>query len=79
MKEIELKTINIQRKNRQCVTIMQLRITTKNATPNGSAGSTEIWCVDGLINFEEPFSGLEELSFNPVSYSVKTDHVQRVQ
>jgi len=28
--------------------------------------------VDGLINFEEPLSSLEELSFNPVSYSVKT-------
>jgi len=24
--------------------------------------STENWCMDGLINFEEPFSGLEELS-----------------
>jgi len=22
--------------------------------------------VDGLTNFEEPFSGLEELSYNPV-------------
>jgi len=36
-----------------------------------SAESTENWCVDVLINFEEPFSGLEELSFNPVSYMRK--------
>ena len=28
-----------------------------------TAESTENWWVDGLINFEEPFSGLEELSF----------------
>jgi len=41
-----------------------------------SAESTENWYVDGLINFEEPFSGLKELSFNPVSNSVKTNHVQ---
>jgi len=34
---------------------------------NHSAESTEIWQVDELINFEEPCSGLEELSFNPVS------------
>ena len=38
---------------------------------NDSAESTENWCVDGLINFKETFSGLEELSFNPVSYSAK--------
>jgi len=38
--------------------------------------STENWCADGLINFEEPFSGLEELSLNPVSYSAKTDYMQ---
>jgi len=31
--------------------------------------------MDGLINFEEPFSGLEELIFNPVSYSAKTNYV----
>ena len=29
---------------------------------------------DGLINFEEFFIGLEELSFNPVSYSAKTNY-----
>ena len=27
------------------------------------------WCIDELIDFEEPFSGLKELSVNPVSYS----------
>jgi len=27
---------------------------------NRSAESTENWCADGLINFEELFSGLEE-------------------
>jgi len=43
-----------------------------NCTPK----STETWCVDGLINFEEPFSGLKEMSFNPVSYSAKTNDVQ---
>ena len=32
--------------------------------------------VNGLINFEESFSGLEELSVNPVSYSAKTNYVQ---
>jgi len=39
---------------------------------NGSAESTENWCVDGLIKFEKPSSGLEELSLNPVSYIAKT-------
>ena len=34
------------------------------------------WCMDGLINFEELFNGLEELSFNPVSYSAKINYVQ---
>jgi len=43
---------------------------------NCLAESTENWFVDGLTNFEEPFSGLEELSFNPVSYIVKTNHLQ---
>jgi len=37
--------------------------------------STENWCVDGLINLEEPFSGLEELSFDSVSYRAKTNYV----
>ena len=27
-----------------------------------------------FINFEEPFSGLKELSFNPVNYSAKTNY-----
>jgi len=31
--------------------------------------------MDGLINFEEPFGGLKELSFNAVSYSAKTNYV----
>ena len=43
---------------------------------NRTIESTENWCVDGLISFEESFCGLEELSFNPVSYSAKTNHVQ---
>jgi len=30
--------------------------------------------VDTIINFEEPFSGLEELSFNPVNYRAKTNY-----
>jgi len=40
------------------------------------AESTENWYMDGLIKFEELFSGLEELSFNPVRYSEKTNYVQ---
>ena len=52
---------------------MQSRIPSQT---NFKAESTENWCVNGLINFEEPFSGLEELSFNPVSYSVKTYYVE---
>ena len=39
---------------------------------NNSAESTKNWCVDELINFKEPFSGLEELDFNPVSYDATT-------
>ena len=53
---------------------MQSRITIikcHSSQTNGSAESTENWCLDGPINFEEPFSGLEELSFNPVSYHAK--------
>jgi len=46
---------------------------------NHSAESTENWCADGLLNFEEPFSGLEEPSFNLVSYSAKTNYVQYVR
>jgi len=42
---------------------------------NRSAESTENWFVDGLSNLEEPFSALEELSSNPVSYSAKTNYV----
>jgi len=38
-----------------------------------SAESTENWCVVGL---KSTFSGLEELSFNSVSFSVKTNYVQ---
>jgi len=48
----------------------------ENYQTNCIAESTENWCVDGLINFEEPFSSLEELNFNPVSYSAKTNYVQ---
>jgi len=33
------------------------------------------WCVDGFVNFEEPFGGLEELSFNLVSCITKTKYV----
>jgi len=40
---------------------------------NFAAKSTENWFVDGLIKFEEPVSGLAEMSFNSVSYSVKTN------
>ena len=60
---------------------MQSRITNTfhSSQTNGSVESTENWCVDGLINFKEPFSGLKELSFNPVSYSVKTNHMQQLQ
>ena len=43
---------------------------------NDSAESTKIWCVDGLINFKEPFSGVEELDFNPVSYDATTKYVE---
>ena len=64
-------------KNQQCVKIMRSRklIKCHSSQTKRSAESTENWCVDGLINFEEPFSGLEELSFNPVSYSAKTNYV----
>jgi len=48
---------------------------------NCSVESIENWFVDGLLDFEEPLSGLEEplsgleeLSFNPVSY--RTNYVQ---
>jgi len=66
LKEIELKTIKIQQRTQQCITIMQSRITNKVLL---------LWRVDGLINFEEPFSGIEELSFNSMSYSAKNDYV----
>jgi len=35
LKEIELKTIKIQRKNQRCVIITQSRIANKNAIPPG--------------------------------------------
>jgi len=72
LKEIKLKTIkkptvynNYAIENYKC----------HSSQANHLAKSTENWCVDGLINFEEPFSGLEELNFNPVSYRAKTNYV----
>ena len=38
-------------------------------------GSAENCCMDGLINYEEPFSGLNALGFNPVSYNAKTNYL----
>jgi len=43
---------------------------------NHSEESNENWYVDGLINFEKSYSGFKELSFNPVSYIMKTNHLQ---
>ena len=58
-KDIKLKTIKIRGKNKQYVIITWCHCSQTNL----SAGSTKRWCVDGLINFEEPFCGLEELKF----------------
>jgi len=65
------------KKPTQCVIInRELLIKYHFSSPdNRKAESTENQYVDGLINFKEPSSGLEELSFNPVSYSVKTNYV----
>jgi len=82
LKEIELKTRKIQQNNQQCVIITgSRRLLSKchSFQTNRFAESTENWCVNGLINFEEPFSGLDELSFNPVSYNVKTDYEQKCE
>jgi len=59
LKEIDQKTMKIQQKNRQCVIITRLRITNKMPLHLANR-SAENWCADGLINFEESFSGLEE-------------------
>jgi len=65
LKEIELKAIKIQQNTQWCVIIMQLRISLLiKFRPSHSIESVENWFVDGLINFEELFSGLEELSFH---------------
>jgi len=52
--------------SKQCVIRTRSRITNKMPLPQGKLFGGN-WCVDELINFEEPNSGLEELSFNPVS------------
>jgi len=52
-------------KNQQCVNNYAIE-KCRSSQRNGSVESTENWCVHGLINFEEPFSGLEELNSNPV-------------
>jgi len=76
LKEIELKAINIQQKDQQCVIFMRLRITNKISLlldKPFSRINRKLVC-GWIINFEEPFSGLEELSFNLVSYSAKTNY-----
>ena len=50
----------MQQKNQACVIITRLRITTKMPLLQDKPLSRINWCVDGIICFEEFFSGLEE-------------------
>jgi len=68
--KIQQKTNSVQ-----CRHDWELLIKCHSYETKDSTKSTENWCVDGIINFEEPFKGLEELRFNPVSYSAKTNYV----
>ena len=77
LKEIELKTRKIQRKNQQCVTIMQSRLTNKKrllATPTRKT-AFDIRCTDGVIILERLFNGVEESDLKPRSYNTKSNLV----
>ena len=54
--------MKIQQKNQQCVIKHNREVLIKchSSQTNCSAESPENWCVEGLISFEESFSGLEE-------------------
>jgi len=76
LKEIELKdhkgtakkpTVCNDYENRE------LLIKCHSSQTNSSAESTKNWCVDAL---HRVLQWLEESSFNPVSYSATTNHVQ---
>jgi len=55
--------------------IKNLYIKCHSSQTNHSEQSTENWYMDVVINFEGSFSGLEELSFNPVNYRAKTNYL----
>ena len=77
LKEIELNSIKIQQKNQQCGIITRSRITNKMPLLPGKPFSriNQKLVCGRINNFKESFSGLEELSLKPVSYSAKTKYV----
>ena len=85
LKEIELKPRKIQRKNQQCVTIMQSRLANKKTTAchayqiNCLGYCFENRCTDGVIILERLVNGVEESDLKPWSYNTKSNLVQQVR
>ena len=85
LKEIELKTRKIQRKNQQCVTITQSRLANKKndylpRLPDKLLGECfENRCIEGVIILERLFNGVEESDLKPRSYNTKSNLVQLVR
>ena len=66
LKEIEVKTRKIQRKNQQCVTIMQSRLANKKLLLVTPTRKTAL---------EKLFIGVEESDLKPRSYNMKSNLV----